>query len=328
MLTAGGPMAGYEAIRRSAVLAMVPRSVLVLEGADTFDFLHRMSTNDIRTIGDGESRRTVFVNEKGRVVDLVTVLRAGPRAIIVGSPTAAGTLSAWLGRFIIMDDVRIAVAAELPAVRAVYGPEAAGFARETRDDALTIREDLGRIPGLLFISEFPGIDRQGGVAGSAGVDTLDMFDRLEKIDPATFETIRIEEQVPAAGRELGPDVNALEAGLKGVISFSKGCYIGQEVIARLDTYRKLRTIIAQFRIGPAAGRVPSAGNLMQAGVEAGRITSVAHSPLLEGWIGLGFRQIRTADARFELMQPGDGPPLEATCISPLPPGYEEYEIEG
>ncbi len=58
--------------------------------------------------------------------------------------------------------------------------------------------------------------------------------------------MRIEESVPSAAGSSGPDVNALEAGLKQYINFSKGCYVGQEVIARLDTYRKLQNILTLF----------------------------------------------------------------------------------
>jgi folate-binding protein YgfZ len=317
-------MTGYEAIRRTAVLSTVPRSVLVLEGGDTFDFLHRMSTNELRTLGDGESRPTVIVNEKGRVVDLVTVRRAGARAILAGSPGGSGALTAWFERFIIMDDVRITLGADLPAVPALYGPEAGRYAGADSPDTVSVREDLGRIPGWLF---FPAAILAGIAPLDRGPDFASIGD-LESIGPDALETVRVEELVPATGRELGPEVNALEAGLKSAISFSKGCYIGQEVIARLDTYRKLRTIIAQFSIAPAPGRDPSPGILMQGDTQAGRITSVAYSSFKGGWIGLGFRQIRSTDSRFELLQGADEPPAHASCISPLPPGYEEYEIEG
>jgi folate-binding protein YgfZ len=315
-----GTLSAYHAIRRTAVSASIPRSIIVLDGSDAFDFLHRMSTNDFRTIGDGQSRRTVIVNEKGRVVDLVTVVRTGGRTIVLGGAGSSGPLAAWFERFIIMDDVKVSLFADLPVIPALYGPDAHGSICLEPGAGIVVREDLGRIPGYLVL---PATLLTGPTPAEQAAD----FSNVKPIDLSTLEVVRIEEQVPAIGRELGPDVNALEAGLKPFISFSKGCYIGQEVIARLDTYKKLRTIIAQFSIDAGSERAPSPGPLLQEGREAGRITSTAYSPLHRGWIGLGFREIRSDDAGFDLSQGDGGTPAHATCISTIPPGYEEYEIE-
>jgi folate-binding protein YgfZ len=320
MLTRPTASAGYDALRRSAAVATVPRSLIVLEGSDAFDFLQRMSTNDFRNLADGGSCRTVIVNEKGRVLDVVTVVKAAAGAIVVGSPGSSTTLAEWFDRFIIMDDVRISLRAECPALIAVIGPDAPATAAVLGVGMIVAREDLGRIPCCLLL---PGELREGATPAPLP----DGFDRLPRADAGTLDAARVEECVPVRGRELGPDVNALEAGLKPYISFSKGCYIGQEVIARLDTYKKLRTIIARFGIDAPDGTEPSPGSLLQDGREAGRITSTAYSSINNGWIGLGFRQIRSADVGYELCQPGGKPSLPCRCIQGLPPGYEEYEIE-
>lgn len=308
------------ALQEAASLAMVARSILLLGGGDVFDFLHRTTTNDFRAMSDRGSERTFVLTEKGRTVDLVTVARTGDRAVIIGSPGAAEVLSAWFGKFIVMDDVRVERVEEGKPIPAIYGSGAPMFVKDAGHPLFAVREDLGRIPGYLILPEIPGKEDQ-----RAGMDTD--FTGLPGLSFDLLEALRIEEQVPAFGREIGPDTNVLETGLKQYVSFTKGCYIGQEVVARLDTYRKLQRIIGLFRIDAPAPSAPPTGTLLQGGREAGQLTSVAFSSRLGGWIGLGFRSVSAAGRQFELVGPGGGTTLGCTCISNLPSGYEAYEHE-
>ncbi len=331
--------ATYALMRESAVTTVLPRSVLRIEGKDTFDFLHRMSTNDLRTLADGQTRRTVIVSEKGRIIDLVMVVRIGEHAILLGSPGSGIDLARWFERFIIMDDVRITGTPDDLSISSIYGPESPVIIRkflgadgvhDDRDDRILqtpddhrylIREDLGSVPGYLYI---PGEeDALGG--------RVSMFPgpgaEIAPADAGTFETVRVEEAVPALGRELGPEVNPLEAGLKRYISFSKGCYIGQEVIARLDTYKKLQKILSLFIFQDFGGATLSPGKLFQAEHEAGRITSTVYSPRHGGWIGLGYRRIHLNDPTLDFIPDDTGRRIPCRCLSGLPQGYEEYEIQ-
>ena len=93
-----------------------------------------------------------------------------------------------------------------------------------------------------------------------------------------FETIRVEEGCPALERELTEDHNPWEAGLDRAIHIDKGCYLGQEVIARLDTYDKVKQRLVGLRI-PVAGRIDGSSRLVSVdGRMAGEITSSAFSP--------------------------------------------------
>ncbi len=307
----------YEVVRSAAARIALHRSLLRLEGADAFDFLHRMSTNDMLSMRDGEARRTVIVNEKGRIIDLVTVVRTGDRALVLGSPALGRALKGWFDKFIIMDDVHITGETADTRVMAFYGPQSAALAGRPSGGGMSVREDLGSVPGSLLI---PGEGNPG--SGDAGP-----WEEVPVANAATLEAVRIEELVPATGRELGPDVNALEAGLKRYISFSKGCYIGQEVIARLDTYRKLQKILSLFDFPGFDGEGLGPGNLFHDGGDAGRITSTTFSPRHRAWIGLGYRRITARDIDFQFL-PGDGNArIPCRCITALPEGYEEYEIQ-
>lgn len=324
---ADGSRGGYAAIRRDAAAAIARRSVLRLGGADTLDFLHRLTTNDLLSLPDPGSRRTVIVDEKARIVDLVTVVRNGGRVSLVGSPGNGATLARWLERFIIADDVTIGTVDDDLPLPAVFGPASAAAVGSLSGGVnavagpipggwISIPDPIGSIAGTLFLTE-----------GEERLPPPAILAELPRAEAGALEQLRVEERVPGLGREMGPAFNALEAGLKEYISFTKGCYIGQEVIARLDTYRKLRRIISLFRIRSDSPGEPPTGPLLQEGTEAGLITSVASSPLHGGWIGLGYRPLAAGDAEYALDTGAAGEPIRCTCISGLPGGYEEYEAE-
>ena len=122
-----------------------------------------------------------------------------------------------------------------------------------------------------------------------------------------WDALLVSKGIPRYGRELGDDFNPLEAGLIGAIDFAKGCYIGQEVIARLDTYQKVQKQLALLRF-PAqaqetAGAEPTAAIQVVEGAEltngsrkVGQITSLAAQPDTGEMLALAY--IRTAHAKL------------------------------
>jgi folate-binding protein YgfZ len=147
-------------------------------------------------------------------------------------------------------------------------------------DALIVRTDFAGVPGYDLIVEasqaeqvWSHIMSEGQGVKPAGMDAL--------------EVVRIEQGVPAYGPDMSEDNNPLEANLKGFISFNKGCYVGQEVVARLDTYDRVQ----KYLVGLSwdGDDMPSVGtNLVLDGKSVGTITSTARSPRLSRGIGLGY----------------------------------------
>ena len=117
-----------------------------------------------------------------------------------------------------------------------------------------------------------------------------------------YEVLRVKEGAPVYDRELGDDYNPLEAGLWGSISFTKGCYIGQEVIARLDTYQKLQKHLVSLSFSSEAG-IDAGVRLSREGREVGQVTSAARVPTTGATIGLGYVRKEAAEVRDS-----DGPP--------------------
>lgn len=107
------------------------------------------------------------------------------------------------------------------------------------------------------------------------------------------ENLRIRASIPLYGREMGDTYNPLEAGLIGAVDFTKGCYIGQEVIARLDTYRKVQKRLVALRFSqPSSAEVGS--KLISGDKEVGVVTSMGLIPGDSEMVGLGY--VRSAFA--------------------------------
>ena len=117
--------------------------------------------------------------------------------------------------------------------------------------------------------------------------------------------VRIERGIPVHGKEITEAVNPLEAGLSTLVSFTKGCYIGQEVVARLDTYGKVRRKLCGLVFPDDSPNVP-VGRLFFSGEEVGWTTSHTYSTQLNKVIALGYVKGINTSEFVELKQPDGG----------------------
>jgi aminomethyltransferase len=225
-----------------------------LTGATRVDFLHRMSTNHLLGLQAGEARLTALTTPIGRMIDCVLAI-GEPDALLL--MTGAGNeekVARWLRKYVFFnDDVKVAVV-EVAGVRGVFEVEAAplgGIAWPTR--------------GWLVLDAGPTSD---------GVE-----------DGAAFEAHRISRGWPRYPNEIGEDYIPLEAGLRSAISFTKGCYIGQEIIARMDSRGQLAKRLLRLRVD---GPISAGAALLAEGAAAGTLTSVA------GADGLGYARLAHA----------------------------------
>jgi aminomethyltransferase len=144
------------------------------------------------------------------------------------------------------------------------------------------------------------------------------------MERATYETLRVENGIPSPGRELTETYNPLEAGLTTLISWTKGCYIGQEVIARLDSYDKVQ----RHLVGLTLDGTPESDGIEDLEIESpddgkriGRVTSLAYSPELGHPIALGYVRTQYAipGTRVGLVAAGEGGgPIAGATITRLP----------
>ncbi len=291
-------------------------------GSDCLDLLHRLTTNSVIDLQDGSARQTILTNEKGRIVDVVWVLqRSADELLLISDAPDPSMTSQWIDGYTIIEDAELSDCSDALARWNIVGPEA-----------------TSTLARLFFESDFPSAEMgtirqlnpiQNGFAcalrtDSAGVVTwsvicdssasTEVLTGLETVGlrPAPsqlFDQVRIENQIPAAGHELTLDVNPLEAGLMHLIDFDKGCYIGQEVIARLDTYDKVQRTLVGFSqviegIDSPSVEVHDRIRTGDVGRDLGWVTSVVATPSDGQVIGLAYVRKSHAQPDVQLTTSG------------------------
>ncbi len=302
------------AIQGGMFLNRSERGLLLLAGNDTLDFLQRMSTNDLPGMKLNEYRTTVFVNDKGRIIDIGDVLLTEVGVLLAVSQNNALSMKSHLEKFVVMDDVTVTDISANYRCYLLLGDDLPAVIREQlhkdvikENEVLKLgingwqgylyRNSLWQKPVYnLFIKQNPAPDNHDAIQSGIGK----LFSASE-INPDILETLRIENMVPLFGKELTEHVNPLEANLQEFVSFTKGCYIGQEVIARLDTYKKIQKQLCRFIISSPKGTVDEKGTLLAEGKEVGRITSHTWSYKLNKTIALGYLKINMLDASLECL---------------------------
>jgi hypothetical protein len=301
-----GPAIQYRAALEDAVL--VDRSDLGrlrVEGSDALDLLHRLTTNDIRSLEPGGGTAAAFVTGKGRLVDLVTLHRLPGHLLCLTGPGRSRAVAEYIDRFTFREDVRVedesgshgtlgilgARAGERVAV--LFGSAAAG--RPMHHASVVELAGAGAVLARAFPLGGDGFNLTAERAALLVLRDaiLERCGGLIEAGPECVDVLRIEAGLGAAGRELTEDYNPWEARLQDAISLNKGCYVGQEVIARLHTYRKISKCLVRLGV---EGGVPLPGaRLEREGGEAiGTLTSAARVPGGERVVALAY--VRDEDA--------------------------------
>jgi len=286
-------------------------------GNDTLDLLNRMSTNRVLNLQPGQGASTILTTDRGRILDLIGVVNLGDYILLLTSPGEQQTVIDWLDRYTIMEEMTVEDITGGTALLTVFGPTSQGRLEPAigvplaqlnpyhtlsctiaGHPAQVINHPQGQLPGFdLLLSPDAVPDAWQHLTNSG----------ISPIGTAAYEAARVRHAIPVYGREMGDAYNPLEAGLIGSIDFHKGCYIGQEVIARLDTYQKVQKRLVMLRFSPDAA-VSAGAALQHQGQTAGTVTSVSQTPTTGELIGLGY--VRTASAtvatRLELADPASG----------------------
>lgn len=287
----GDVAAERDALRNSVgVLDLSCRSRLCLAGADRVKFLHGQVTNDVQRLCIGEGCYAALVSAKGRMHSDLKIYRLADELLLDFEPGYSANVTARLEKHIITDDVQVLDAAPHYGLLSAQGPRAAeaiaalGLDWQSPEKALAfaILEDpsLGR----LYLMNYARI-------GSVGFDLFiptaalgAVFDKLVAAAKAlggracgweALEHHRIAAGIPRFGQDMDENTLPPEAGLESrAISYSKGCYIGQEVIARIRTYGQVAKTLRGLRLPADLAVLPTKGDKLFAdGKEVGHVTS-------------------------------------------------------
>ncbi len=285
---------GYEAARSGVALYNQSHwGCIEVTDEHRLDFLHNQSTNGFKLLRPGAACDTTFLTSTARTLDLATALVFDDKVKLLVSPDMAGKLIAFLDRFIFFSDrVKLIDCSETIDTFCVLGPKAAN-----------LLESLGvLLPESGFITvqiadvtvqivAGTGLAMPGFRLVMAAQKSAIVWDILSKqavvMADRTYDRLRIEQGRPMPGFELTEDYNPLDAGLWDTISFNKGCYIGQETIARLDS----RDAVKLNLWGVKLDRPVAEGSTVFVGDDkAGTITSVYE---FEDGSAIGLVYVRT-----------------------------------
>ncbi len=280
--------------------------VIDLRGEDRVRFLQGMITNDVEKLAVGQGCHAAILTTKGKLLADFVVAKHSDRLAIEIDASLVDKIRAHLDKHIIMDDVELA--AVTAPVRGVYGDDAAAaIARATGLDVAALPPYafvLGERVGVVRTPELgiPGYH----VFGEAKLDG-------EPLDDAGFEERRIEAGTPRYGVDMGEDRLPIEAGITDAVSFDKGCYLGQEVIARATNLghinRRLVGLVLDGDPRPSGTKLSAATK-----PEAGWITSSVRSRRLGKTIALGYVHRTLWEPGTQLAVDGGG----AAIVTALP----------
>ncbi|MCY7407978.1 MAG: folate-binding protein [Alkalinema sp. CAN_BIN05] len=210
------------------------------------DFLHNQSTNGFKLLKPGETCDTTFLTSTARTIDLATALILDNTVQLLISPGMAPKLITFLDRFIFFSDrVKLTDITATTTTFCLIGPTAATALQSIgilAPESGYINAEIGNTPVQIIAGcglGIPGYRLVMAVENAAIVWKI-LSEIAVILGDRTYQRLRIEQGRPMPGFELTDDYNPLDAGLWNTISFNKGCYIGQETIARLDTYNGVK----------------------------------------------------------------------------------------
>lgn len=317
--TYGEIEAEYASLRRSAALMDVPqRGVLRLTGSDRGDFLNRMLTNELKGLSAGQVVDAFWLNRKGRIEADLTVVELGDELLLVVDATLAQRTADSLNGFLFSEDVTIENVSATHHCLSLHGPRAVEFLRFIVDgEPGAALGDLTPGRNLRCAAHgHPIIVYRSDVTGEVGLhlicrteEALAVHEQLlevglgkglRSIGWLAFNIARIEGGCAMHLIDFGLDSLPHESGiLRRRVSFTKGCYLGQEVVARMESLGHPSKMLMGLKI--EGEQMPVTGAQIfdpddQIGEVIGAVTSATPSPMLGRTI-IAFAMVKYAIAK-------------------------------
>jgi len=281
-------MKGYEALRaRAAWMDLSARGKIKVTGEDRARLLHAMTTNHIQQLTPGTGCYAFFLNDKGRVIADANVLCRPDHFLLDVEPETHQTLYQHLDHYIIADDVTLEDITDATPTIAVEGPRAADvmhkagapiseedFASVEWGEALIAR--LNSTGSLGFFIFAPASEKSAIIAclEAAGA---------EPADAEAARVVRLEHGKARYGEEISDRFLAQEANQPQALHFSKGCYLGQEIVERVRSRGQIHRVLKPLTFD--GSEPPAPGTKLENGTE---IMSAAYSPALGKVVALGY----------------------------------------
>ena len=233
---------------------------IAVKGKDSIDLLDRLTTNDLKSLKSMEHAYSLLVSPKGRMIEMLSVLNLEGQIILGCSADSLNKVLEWIDFYTFGEEVEIILDQKdyqskimimgensISFINFIFGIDMSLSEGKSMFIALN-KQRYGRIKLLIVNKNYFDFGHYEIYASREDVDyVLKLFKQnrrnfkfVDYLNDDKFNNYRIVNNLAGYPTEINENYNPLEAGLKKYINFSKGCYIGQEVIARLDTYSKVK----------------------------------------------------------------------------------------
>ena len=315
----------HQAVRVAAGLFDFSfRAKFAMKGRDRVRFLHRIVSNDVKSLAAGQGVYATLLNAQGQILADLRIYAAEDRLLVDTDADLRVKAIELLRRYIIGDQVELEPL-DLYAL-AFEGPRARGLLEKTLHLDLPALQEFGH-----FASNYAGFPVRVVRAGNAGEEGYEVwvgaqgmmglwgaacgqapsYDMLP-CGTEALESLRIEAGIPRYGAELAEDTLPLEANLLNALSFNKGCYVGQEIVERARSRGRLNWKLVGVTVEAEAPPAPGEKLLFEE-KEVGEITSSCVSPALGKTLGLAYVRQEHAEAGSRL-QTTSGFPAEVAAL--------------
>jgi glycine cleavage system T protein len=325
----GDPAEEYASIRGAVgLLDLSNRAVLELTGADRLSYLQGLISNDLRPLASGYGIYAAFLSQQGKVLGDCRVLATDDSFLVdLWEPLKPKILD-HLHRYLVADEVEISDLSDRYAILSVQGPNSETLLEQSvpkdQQPQKILAHSLAQIAGVeIRICRYSH-------TGEDGFDLMIPAAEIERIarhlteagsaysarwvGAEAYEMVRIEAGIPRYGIDITEDNLILETGLTHAVSFTKGCYLGQEVVERIRSRghvnKNLIGLVIQGEKPPLTGSKISVANK-----EIGTITSAVYSPALKSPIAFGYVHRDHRSPGTELLIRHDHEVLNATVAS-------------
>lgn len=290
----------YQAVRGegAGLIDLSDFGRLRVTGLEAVMFLNGLITNDVKALPDNVSMKAAFPNAQGRLLAMARVLRQKDDFLIFTEPVTAHSVAQNVGRFVFAGDFRVTELTRTTAHFNISGHQAAQVMSAVlgvEPACLTqghsaIVDWYGHAVTVLRLARFATDGFDCIIAGEHGpaLRYALLAAGAASVSAETVETLRLEAGQPRYGVDMDANTVVLETGQDDAISYTKGCYVGQEIIARIHWRGHVAKRLAGLQCAAPADIAPRAEAYAPDGQLAGRITSAAFSPQLGTTIALGY----------------------------------------
>ncbi len=320
----------YRALReRVGLIDYSTQALIQVEGTDRVSFLHNLLSQDIKRLQSGQGCQAALLQSNAKLIAELVVLADPTSLWLLCDATRADTVVQTLERYHFSEQITMTNHERHFAVLALQGPRAIACATALLDTVVSLPNagDHAVISwnhSTLRLICHPLTNGLGLLCLIEAERAQELWERFKQFGAScglqlvgweALNTARIEAGVPWYGIDMDESNLLPETGLETLLaSDTKGCYVGQEIVARLQTYGSVNKKLMGLRI--AGAQVPKAGDqIMRAEEEVGRITSACHSPALHQPIALGYLKRGAYEPNTAVEIVHDGARLPATVTT-------------